>query len=126
LALLDDIRTSLRITADVYDAEVRMLIDSALYDMERVGVNPALLQVDGEGELVNAHVKTAVTCYCKANFGYDVSEAERFADSYERIVCGLMNSSENIAAIAQLECEPEGEPDGEPEGDSEGEPEGGE
>jgi hypothetical protein len=116
LALLDDIRTALRITADVYDGEVRMLIDSALYDMERVGVNPALLQADAEGELANAHVRTAVTCYCKANFGYDVDEADRFMDAYDRIVCGLLNSSENIAAMPEPEPDPEPEPEPEPEG----------
>ena len=49
MALLDDIRKSLRLSSDVLDEEVQMLIGSALYDMERVGVNPALLQVEGQG-----------------------------------------------------------------------------
>ena len=75
-----------------------MLIDAALYDMERVGVNPALLDRD---DLDNAFVKNAVTAYCKAHFGYDVSEAQRFDAAYRRIVCDLMNSSENISAMSE-------------------------
>lgn len=98
MALVDDIKVSLRVSTDAMDAEVQMLIGSALYDMERAGVNPALLEVDAEGCITNAFVKTAVTSYCKANFGYDVSEAARFSDTYYRIVCDLLNSSENIAA----------------------------
>ena len=98
MALVDDIKVSLRVSTDAMDAEVEMLIGAALYDMERAGVNPALLEIDDEGCISNKFVKTAVTSYCKANFGYDVSEAARFSDTYYRIVCDLLNSSENIAA----------------------------
>lgn len=72
-----------------------MLIAAALYDMERAGVSPTLLDIDGEVD--NAFVKQAVTAYCKAHFGYDNDEAVRFDDSYRRIVCDLLNSSANIA-----------------------------
>ena len=98
MALLDDIKKSLRVTTDALDAEVDMLIGAALYDMERVGVNPALLDAD---DLENPYVKSAVTAYCKAHFGYDNTEATRFDDTYHRIVCDLMNSSENIAAMEE-------------------------
>jgi len=104
VTLLADIKSSLRISSDAFDAEVEMLVEAALYDMERAGVNPALLEVaDGELTSGNAFVKQAVTAYCKANFGYDVAEAQRFDDSYRRIVCDLLNSRENIAAIANEE-----------------------
>ena len=98
MALLDDIKASLRVSSEAMDSEVQMLIDAALYDMERAGVNPALLDVAPGGDLGNAFVKHAVTTYAKANFGYDVDEAARFNDSYRRIVCDLLNSSQNIAA----------------------------
>jgi len=113
VTLLADIRTALRVTTDLLDSEAQTLISAALYDMERVGVNPALLVVDEEtGDLGNAFVKNAVMAYCKAQFGYDVSEAQRFDDSYRRIVCDLLNSSQNIAAMDD-EPEPEPEPEGE-------------
>lgn len=93
MALIDDIKLSLRVTTDALDAEVQAYIDAALYDMERVGVDLDLLTSD------NAFVKTAIIAYCKAQFGYDNSEAHRFDEAYRRIVCDLLNSSENIAAI---------------------------
>lgn len=97
MSLLDDIKVSLRIVSDDFDSEVEMLMGAALYDMERAGVNPALLDAD---DLENAFVKTAVAAYCKAHFGYDNNEAERFNRTYEGILNRLLNSYENIAAIA--------------------------
>lgn len=102
MALIDDIKLSLRLTTDALDSEVQMLVDSALFDMERVGVNPDLLQLDWDDDIPNAFVKNAVTCYCKAHFGYDNAEADRFDESYRRIVCDLLNSSHNIAAIEEV------------------------
>lgn len=98
MTLLADIKTALRIKTDALDSEVETLIGSALYDMRRVGVNPTLLDEDTLDDEPNFFVKQAVTAYCKAHFGYDNAEADRFDDSYRRIVCDLMNSSENIAA----------------------------
>lgn len=114
MALIDDIKASLRVVSTKFDAEVQMLIDAALYDMERAGVNPALLKPSDEGEsnLENALVKKGVTAYCKANFGYDNAEAPRFDDAYNRVVIDLLNSSENIAAIEEADDGSEGEPGG--------------
>ena len=98
MALLDDIKLSLRVATDDLDTEVRMLVDAAIYDMWRVGINPEILPEDADDDADNAFVKTAIAAYCKAHFGYDNQEAARFDDSYRRIVCDLLNSSENIAA----------------------------
>ena len=94
MALLDEMKLVLRVASEVYDPEVQMLIDAALADMERVGVDPDLLDPDDPVPLV----KKAVAVYCKSHFGYDNPEAGRFDDSYYRVVCDLMNSSANIAA----------------------------
>ena len=109
MALIDDIKVSLRVTSGVFDSEVRGLVEAARFDMERAGVDPSLLALDPISEdLENEFVKQAVRCYAKAHFGYDNPEADRFDESYRRIVCDLMNSSHNVAAI---EAEPEPEPD---------------
>lgn len=97
MALIDDIRDTLRIKTQAFDAEVQMLIDAALFDMERVGVDPALFE---DTENLSPFAKTAIAAYAKAHFGYDNEEAARFDDAYRRIVCDLMNSSHNIAAMA--------------------------
>lgn len=124
MALLDDIKVALRVVDEGMDAEVQMLVDAALYDMERAGVNPALLELNEEGNLDNALVKKGVTVLCKADFGYDVNEAHRFEASYDRILNALLNSSENVAAMAALPDGGEGgeEPAEEPgDGREEGE-----
>ena len=109
MTLLADIKIALRVTTDALDSEVETLIGAALYDMERVGVNPALLEVDDEDGIENKFVKQAVTAYCKAHFGYDNAEADRLDEAYRRIVCDLLNSAENIAAMEEEEADVEGE-----------------
>lgn len=97
MAIFDDIKTSLRVTSEAFDEEIKLLIDSARADMERVGVNPALLVEGEEGALV----KMGIYCYCKAKFGYDNEDAAYFEKSYRQTVADILNSSENVAAIAQ-------------------------
>lgn len=123
MTLLADIKASLRITSDAFDAEVETLIGAAIYDMGRTGVNPALLEMNNDVLTSgNAFVKQAITAYCKAHFGYDNAEAGRFDDSYRRIVCDLLNSAENIAAMEE-EPEAGGEPETEPDAEPTTEPE---
>lgn len=112
MTLLADMKIALRVTTDALDSEVETLIGAALYDMERVGINPALLEVDDEEGIENTFVKQAVTAYCKAHFGYDNAEADRLDESYRRIVCDLLNSAENIAAMEEEEADGEGEEEG--------------
>lgn len=114
MALLDDVRTALRVspvpiedsegkapdqegweptyTSD-YDDEIQDLVNAALADMTRVGIVASLL----DPEDLDPLAKLAVKLYAKAHFGYDNDEAERFVESYERVVVDLMNSTANIA-----------------------------
>lgn len=117
MALIDDIKVSLRVVSPKFDSEVEMLIGAALYDLGRVGVNPEILKLDEEGCLVehldregkrsDLIVKMAVTSYCKANFGYDNDEASQFDEAYRRIAIDLANSFENVAAIEVAASEEE-------------------
>lgn len=87
MALLDDMKRILRVSASELDPEVQLLIDAAREDMARAGV-PAEV-IDREGALVTH----AVALFCKARFGYDNSEAARFDESYRALVCDLVNSN---------------------------------
>ena len=87
MALLEDMKRILRVSASELDPEVQLLIDAARDDMARAGV-PADV-IDQEGPLV-VH---AVALFCKARFGYDNSEAPRFDESYRSLVCDLVNST---------------------------------
>lgn len=88
MALLEDIRRVTRTSSEAFDDEIQMLIDAALADMRRVGINPTLL----EEETLHPLAKTAIAMYVKANYGYDNDEAERFADAYEATKRDLKNS----------------------------------
>lgn len=101
MALLDDIKKTLRISNNVLDDEVLDLIESAKAELINIGVdiektvtvtedqtpepteevpNPEPMLVDVE--VMDPLIKRAIILYCKAHFGYENPEAERFAESY--------------------------------------------
>lgn len=92
MALLDDVRTSLRVTSGMTDGEIQMWIDAAIADMRRCGVDELLLSE----EALDPIAKSAVTCFVKANYGYDNSEAPRFMEMYTMQLTALLNSDANV------------------------------
>lgn len=91
MALLDDVRSCLRVTSTLSDAEIQMWIDAAVADMRRCGVKPELLDKTRMSPLA----KSAVTCFVKAQYGYDNDEAQRFLSSYSDMLASLLNSNSN-------------------------------
>jgi hypothetical protein len=86
MALIDDVKLALRITSADFDGEVQGLINAALDDLRLSGVvNP--LETD-------SLIRRAVITYCKAHFGYDNPEAERFSRSYDMLKMHLTLSAE--------------------------------
>lgn len=98
MALLDDVRTSLRVTTEKTDGEIAAYIGTALFDMENKGVRPEFLADDAEDGDHMPIVKTAVINYCKAQYGRDVEASERNAclASYRSIVASLLNGKQNV------------------------------
>lgn len=105
MSLLDDVKVTLRVGHDATDSEVEDLIAAAVFDMANKGVSVAWLGTDpmdaefavediDEGTLP-VMAKRAIVTYAKANYGYDNDEAERFTESYDSIVCSLLNSRFN-------------------------------
>ena len=92
--LLDDVRVAVRVSGKATDGEIQMWVDAALADMERAGVNPALLSPESLAPLA----KAAVVSYVKANYGYDVDERAQFADMYRSTLTALLNSPANVAS----------------------------
>ena len=98
MALLDDVRTALRVTTSLTDGEIATYIGTALFDMENKGVQPGFLAEDAaEGDYMPI-VKTAVIVYCKALYGRDVEASERNAclSTYRSIVASLLNGKQNV------------------------------
>lgn len=93
--MLEEMKVILRITSDAFNNEIDMLIESAKADMKRVGIDEAYIEEQP------ALVKHAIACYVKANFGYDEQDATRFDIAYRQLVCDMLHSKHNIAAIEQ-------------------------
>lgn len=76
MALLDDVKTALRVTTNAYDNEMTDLIESAKLDLGIAGVvipNP-----------MPPVVSTAIKTYCKINFGTpNPSNYEYLKKSYD-------------------------------------------
>ena len=100
MALLDDVRTALRVTTTLTDGEIETYIGTALFDMGNKGVKPEFLAegADAENDDYMPIVKTAVINYCKAQYGRDVEASERNAciASYGSIVASLLNGKQNV------------------------------
>lgn len=91
MALIDDVKLVLRVTAVEFDGEIQDLIDSAVADLKLSGV-ANLVETD-------PLIKRAVITYVKANFGYDNPEAERFQRSYDLLKMHLTLSADYTGAV---------------------------
>ena len=98
MALLDDVRTALRVTTTLTDGEIGTYIATALFDMQNKGVTPEFLADDADDGGYMPIVKTAVINYCKAQYGRDVEASERNAciASYNSIVASMLNGKQNV------------------------------
>ncbi len=76
MALIDDIKLSLRIKNNAYDTEIQDLINACKVDLNIAGV-----QTIEETEPLTAQ---AIKLYCKGNFGYD-ENSEKFQQAYDSL-----------------------------------------
>ena len=98
--MLDKIKIALRINNSAYDTEINNLIRACKKELELAGIASSKINAD------DAMIIQAVTCYCKAFFGYDNVDAERYIRSYESIKTFLCS---NTKYITKSTIEEEGE-----------------
>ena len=80
-------KTATRLSSPIFDDELSLLISAAQDDMARQGVGETLVK-ESEKPLV----KLAITTYCKAHFGLDNPDSEKYLRSYQSITNELRNS----------------------------------
>lgn len=85
MALIDDIKLSLRIKNTAYDDEIQSLIDICKADLKIAGV-----EVVDEKDVLTAQ---AIKLYCKGNFGYD-ENSEKFQTAYASLKIVMAMASE--------------------------------
>lgn len=91
MPLRDDVKLALRVSGDTFDAEIDGLIDAARRDLILAGIRPG---VD------DPRVRLAVILYCKALFGWDNPESDRFMASYDTIKRQLATITDYIGGDA--------------------------
>jgi hypothetical protein len=77
MAILDDVKISLRITSTAYNTEITDLIAACKKDLEVSGV----ANIDDTEVLV----KRAIMTYCKCNFGFDNPDYDKLYIAYEKL-----------------------------------------
>lgn len=80
MPILTDVKTALRRSSNTFDNEISNLINSARLDMVISGITQAKADDD-----TDALIKQAIILYCKAEFGYDNQESERFKATYIKL-----------------------------------------
>lgn len=74
--MLEKVKQALRIKSATFNEEIEDLIEAAKLDLEVSGINVTI-----DDKLV----QRAVVVYCKANFGLENNDSEKFTKAYEHI-----------------------------------------
>lgn len=86
--MVESIKLALRIKSSAFDEEMNDLILAAKTDLKISGVN----KIDEKDPIILQAIKT----YCKANFGLDNKDSEKYERSYQSLkqhlsLCGDYN-----------------------------------
>lgn len=71
--MLTIVKTALRIAGDAFDAELEDLIAACIEEMSGFNV---IVDTDAEGVPTSSQVRTAITAYCKWQFGDNNNKAD--------------------------------------------------
>jgi len=84
--MLDEVKKALRISLlnTAYDDEVTGLIAAAQAELVLAGVTKIKVN-----DTTDPLIKRAVVVYCKANFGWDNPDSEKFKNSFEMLKMSL-------------------------------------
>ena len=86
--MLEKVKLSLRIKSDAFNIEILEMIEAAKLDLSISGIK----KIDEDDPLIQQAIKT----YCKANFGLDNKDSEKYQKSYNMLkehlsLCGDYN-----------------------------------
>jgi len=89
--MLQKVKHALRIMNSAFDNEIQDLIDSALIDLSLGGIK----KLQYEDQIISH----AVILYCKAHFGLENKDSEKYFKSYEYLKARLSLSGEYNDAL---------------------------
>ena len=98
--MLNKVKLALRINNEAYDSEITDLINACKKELELAGI--ASSNIKETDEMI---IRTVI-CYCKAYFGYDNTDADRYIKSYESLKSFLcLNYNEPLVSSDENEEE---------------------
>ncbi|MCL2695437.1 MAG: hypothetical protein FWE69_03820 [Clostridiales bacterium] len=87
-------KVAARLNSPMFDDEISMLIGAAQDDLARLGVDVEIVR---EAKL--PLVRLAITTYCKAHFGLDNTDFEKYLASYQTMADELRKSAAYRKAV---------------------------
>lgn len=86
--MLESIKLALRIKSSAFDTEIKDLIEAAKLDLSISGIKNT--------KETDPLIQQAIKTYCKANFGLDNNDSEKYQKSYDMLkqhlaLCGDYN-----------------------------------
>ena len=84
MALIDEVKLSLRVTTDAFDEEIKSLIGAAKKDLYLAGI-------DADSNIEDELIVQAIKCYCRINFG-NYEKAEELRKAYNSLIARLQIS----------------------------------
>lgn len=78
--MIEAVKLALRVSTDAFDSEITDLIAMARADLVRAGILPEKAKLD-----TDPLIRRAIIWYCKAHFGFDNPDAQRYADAYDTL-----------------------------------------
>jgi hypothetical protein len=93
MALIDDVKLTLRIKNTAYDAEIQALVDTCKADLKISGVDI----VNGTDPLT----AQAIKLYCKGSFGYD-DNSEKFMNAYNGLKIAMALCGDYKAVVPDV------------------------
>lgn len=97
MAILEDAKLALRISNSLLDGEVNDLISVARKDLILSGI----LDIKANDD-TDPLIKRAIIVYCKANFGFDNPDYEKFKESYDSLKTSLSLSTDYIGGESSV------------------------
>ena len=88
--MIEHIRLSLRLSSEIFDCEIKALIDACIADLKLSGID-----TDKDHPDIQVLIRQAVTLYCKAHFGF-ADIAVKYVDIYEKLKVVLGIASKNV------------------------------
>lgn len=83
--MLEVVKDALRVSGKEFDREIYDLIEACRLDLETSGVASSKIKNGNDNKLI----ERAIINYCKAEFGFDNAESEKYRQAYENLKAKL-------------------------------------